>query len=1660
MTRKTTRKVKRLFAVVLTLAMVLTSVVWPNAEKASAAALTVNEDEYDVKSILSAKGDVLTSTQTDTVHVKDENGEKVYEGYIDGNTSTTVKAKYLKITYTIKDPSAVNDETELFNFQPYTSNWGGWQKNIIKYKDAIDNKDGSYTSYIAVRTIKASMDDDQECHGINLSFCNSEPTITLTGFYAMTIKSQLDLGNEDDVTVWVDENKTSYGHEPVQKIFLSQITGTGENFNGKYDYSKVSGQKITVYAKITKSSVFSRIKISGGNITDGAENVTSNKELIGIENTTNEKEQASTGGSGLKNNATYLHSGWGTTGGYGSGMGEKGTGIYKFAESGLTKGAPSGFKEGTQESAANDTQGMWLRRMSKDVEGYICGIKFGSVGSVTISEPNNQGEVTVTEGFDESKVESTAKDKSDEKPKSDAEIKSETEDELWAQLRKAKRIKKEDCLSEELYNDLQSKITAGQAALDAADATADSLTTALKNLNAAINSATSEAPLGLKKAIEYCEGLKEADYSAESFAKLAPAIAAAKEVYAVSGTKTDDELKAARDALEAVRVALVPKMSDAASNPKDFRILGKKDVVREMGAGINLGNTMDGGLYEVTETSWQAYKTTKAYIKALHDAGYNTVRIPVTWGAHINEDFTIKEAWINRVQEIVDYCVDQDMYAIINIHHDGAANHDDRGNNTPACWLDTYQWDIEKVYQKYQGVWKTIANRFKDYDEHLIFESMNEVTDAHKLASGQKNEDDKVLNALNQLFINTVRATGSNNTKRWLAITGRFATTAAITTMPEDTLADMGEVGTTRLMFSVHIYKGNSQVRWTYDDLKAWQNSLSSSIANAGKLDKNMPLYVGEYGVRTQVQSGSATGFNNAERALNYESCASVSDMYGAVPIVWDQGTQNYLNVKTETGIFTDWDRPSLKPVYDDVVHATIRGTYEGAQGRDAGTIMKDVYKSYGHVDEKNNDISKDPEIAPATDITLSATSLSMKAGEWTTVTAESNSARDMVIWSTDDDAVATVSRGKIHAKGTGITTIHVTTQLSNVVKDIKVIVASSGKETATAIKTDKPYYEITEGDTVDIKTTLTPEDSKDAITYTSSNTEIATVSSSGKITAENPGTTYIIASAASGVSTIATVKVNRKGAANTVSATLNLMFGSGLVEKSAPVTMTGDGQYTVTYDLAKDLSEEGKKANISKLEKLISVYLLDTNTLKPVVSSAKIRYDKLIVNDKELTLKTPEELKAMYEKNKIEVEVGEDGCFKNLLKASGQLDSNDPINGWDGCVVTDDDVTIDSKDHVVSFKNIDNPTKISLTFTIKDMKFFPLKEKTKEATELKGVTDSKFVLPAAGDTKEIELAITPADSDSEVTFYSTNSSVVAVNNSKVMVDAEGKIKINVTALSEGTATIVAITENGLKVFFSVGVGNMQVGDLEDPKDPTPPGLDGSEVPDPSVTPDPSATPDSSAAPDPSATPDSSATPAPSKTPDPNATPKPSTTPNPNGNGNGSSTNVTVAKKSVIIAAGKTVSVGFKAPSTPTVKSSNKKIATAKVKGTKIAISVPKKATKGSTAKITVKSGTKSAVIKVTVKNPAKKIKAAKKTLSVKKKKSVTAKFKITATNKKKAAADTIKVTSKKKKIAKVVKYSVKKGKATVKIKGLKKGKTTITLKIGKKSAKVTVKVK
>ena len=371
------RRQKKWITMFLTLALVLTSINLPViSKKAKAAALTINEEEYDATNILTASGATLTSTQTETVHVGDDG--KSYDGGIEViNTMNATKyamalnAKYLKITYTIPDISLLTDESELFIFQPYTSNWGGWQENIIKFKDAIKNEDGSYTSYIAVRTIKASMDEDQECAGINLGFLSSEPTITLTGYYAMTVKTSKTSVEKYDT----DADATLETNEDIIIVTGEQLEEAGVDLSGLTSSTKYN---ITPYIQVTEAHTKSVIVFSCMN-TDASSN-SSNKALVG------------TGYSGTNNGASatnyVIHCGYGTET-EGTGVGAAGTGIYNKIPS-LDTGKWSGK---TKENIS-----LRLQVRTKDTDCKLLGVVFANGQSFTV---NDNG--TITNGFDVSK---------------------------------------------------------------------------------------------------------------------------------------------------------------------------------------------------------------------------------------------------------------------------------------------------------------------------------------------------------------------------------------------------------------------------------------------------------------------------------------------------------------------------------------------------------------------------------------------------------------------------------------------------------------------------------------------------------------------------------------------------------------------------------------------------------------------------------------------------------------------------------------------------------------------------------------------------------------------------------------------------------------------------------------------------------------------------------------------------------------------------------------------------------------------------------------------------------------------------------------------------------------------------------------------------------
>ena len=156
---------------------------------------------------------------------------------------------------------------------------------------------------------------------------------------------------------------------------------------------------------------------------------------------------------------------------------------------------------------------------------------------------------------------------------------------------------------------------------------------------------------------------------------------------------------------------------------------------------------------------------TKEFISKVKAAGFKNIRIPVSYLKKIGSgpDYTIDSAWLNRIQEVVDYAISQDMYVMINMHGDGY-------KTVVGSWLIVDAKDQDSIKEKYKKVWQQIANKFKNYDEHLIFESMNEEFDGDW--DDPKPEDYANLNAYNQIFVDTIRQTGGNNSARWLLIPG------------------------------------------------------------------------------------------------------------------------------------------------------------------------------------------------------------------------------------------------------------------------------------------------------------------------------------------------------------------------------------------------------------------------------------------------------------------------------------------------------------------------------------------------------------------------------------------------------------------------------------------------------------------------------------------------------------------------------------------------------------------------------------------------------------------------------------------------------------------------------------------------------------------------
>ena len=317
------------------------------------------------------------------------------------------------------------------------------------------------------------------------------------------------------------------------------------------------------------------------------------------------------------------------------------------------------------------------------------------------------------------------------------------------------------------------------------------------------------------------------------------------------------------------------------------------NAVKNMGLGTNFGNCMDAidisksmDKNSVTdfEKAWGQEPTTKAMVDFLKKEGFNSVRIPVTWFQHMKADGTVDEAWMNRVQEIVDYVINNGMYCILNVHHDTGA---DPTDGSYTHWIKADETNYNENKAKFESLWTQIATRFKNYDQHLLFEGYNEMLDASNTWNAPKNTSSyKGLNGYAQSFVNAVRATGGNNETRNLIVNTYAAANGDEVlnnlTIPTDKVNG-------HIAVEVHTY-----APWNWFDKGVWDSSCSTEIKNMFTrlnnkfISKGIPCIIGEYGTHgnTSVNKNSTDSQKKtaAEQAADIVKQAKVN---GAATFYW-----------------------------------------------------------------------------------------------------------------------------------------------------------------------------------------------------------------------------------------------------------------------------------------------------------------------------------------------------------------------------------------------------------------------------------------------------------------------------------------------------------------------------------------------------------------------------------------------------------------------------------------------------------------------------------------------------------------------------------------------------------------------------------------------------
>ena len=362
------------------------------------------------------------------------------------------------------------------------------------------------------------------------------------------------------------------------------------------------------------------------------------------------------------------------------------------------------------------------------------------------------------------------------------------------------------------------------------------------------------------------------------------------------------------------------------TEPEKIELSGPAaEILDDIVLGWNLGNTLDSynsiGFGEneglASETIWGNPQASQELLDLVSDSGFNIVRVPVTWYNHMDSNYVIDEEWMDRVQEVVDYIVNDDMYCILNVQHDTGTN----------GWLRASDTNLEENRVIFAGIWEQISARFADYDNHLLFEGFNEILNDKDEWVNPDSRALEITNELNQLFVDTVRASGGNNAERVLVVNtycagGNSQVTKGFA-LPTDSVENS-------LIVAAHIYQPFQFTAEEYPSITTWdKNSVDSYLKNmyTSFLQQGIPTLIGEFGCVDK---------DNLEQRMSWakyylETC----NEYGFKCLWWDNG-----------GAYRLFNRRSLQVAHRDLLGmliATAKGEEYIPQGEDEDEVSDNI---------------------------------------------------------------------------------------------------------------------------------------------------------------------------------------------------------------------------------------------------------------------------------------------------------------------------------------------------------------------------------------------------------------------------------------------------------------------------------------------------------------------------------------------------------------------------------------------------------------------------------------------------------------------------------------------------------------------------------------------